>query len=510
MTPSESQPQNKTTISNESNAETDLVGYRAVRIEKLHKLESAGIATYPARHELISGRISSEFFRQKYDSVQIGEENNETIRFCGRLVARREMGKASFAHLQDFAGKLQIYVRKDTLGEEAYRHFIKDLDIGDILAVGGHPFRTKTGELSIKAAQVALLSKSLRPLPEKWHGLKDIETRSRHRELDLIANIDSRQIFALRSRIVQVLRSTLYQEGYLEVETPMMQSIPGGAVARPFETHHNALNQKFYLRVAPELYLKRCLVGEFPKVFELGRVFRNEGIDSLHNPEFTILEVYEAYGDMESMMQLSEILLHATATLAGGEAAELFKPPYKRATIVDLFRQYVGEKEADCVAVQNWDGLYALHGARLGSAMKYKVYDHLFDEKIAPHLKVPTFVIDFPADFSPLAKTRADNPNIAERFELYVHGQEVANAYSELNDPIRQRKALESYQSSRRGEHKDEESAGMSLDEAFIQALEQGMPPAGGLGIGVDRLVMMLSGQTSIRDVVLFPTLRSE
>lgn len=476
------------------------------RKEKLQRIIASGANPYPARSPIQAPRLFSQDIKAKFDHVQIGQEDPETVYFCGRMMTRRDMGKAAFAHLQDSSGTLQIYVRKDVLGDEPYERFSKDYDLGDILGCSGKPFRTKTGELSVKADKIVLLSKALRPLPEKWHGLKDVELRARQRELDLITNADSRKTFETRSRIIQSLRTILHREGYLEVETPMMQPIPGGAVARPFETFHNALGEKFYLRIAPELYLKRCLVGGFNKVFEIGRVFRNEGIDTTHNPEFTILECYESYGNMETMMNLTELLISETAKAVGYAQPEKFAAPFKRKTIFELMKEYVSEEAAQLVNDQNWKGLAQKYGGGEGG-LEYKTFDHLLGEKVEPHLVEPTFITEFPSDFSPLAKNKEGRLNIAERFELYVNGQEIANAYSELNDPIRQREQLEKYRASRA---KDKEGEGMGFDEAFLQALEQGMPPAGGLGIGVDRLVMLLTGQTSIRDVLLFPTLKPE
>lgn len=477
----------------------------AARREKLERIRASGANPYPARSPIAAPQLSSEFIKSKFAPLETGQEAETEVYFCGRMMTRRDMGKASFAHLQDSIGPLQIYVRKDVVGDAAYESFSKDYDLGDILACSGKVFRTKTGEISIKAAKIVLLSKALRPLPEKWHGLKDIEIRSRYRELDLITNAESKKVFETRSRIVQSLRATLHREGYLEVETPMMQPIPGGAIARPFETFHNALGEKFFLRIAPELYLKRCLVGGFSKVFEIGRVFRNEGIDSNHNPEFTILECYESYGNMDTMMSLTELLFTEAIKASGYPEPQKFATPFKRRTIQELFKEHVGEEAARLVDAQDWKGL-AQNFGRGGE--EYKTFDHLFSEKIEPLLIEPTFVTEFPADFSPLAKTKEGSPQTAERFELYVNGQELANAYSELNDPIRQREQLEKYRSSRAG--KDKEGEGMGFDEAFLRALEQGMPPAGGLGIGVDRLIMLLTGQTSIRDVLLFPTLKPE
>ncbi|OGR82627.1 MAG: lysine--tRNA ligase [Elusimicrobia bacterium RIFCSPLOWO2_01_FULL_54_10] len=459
------------------------------RKEKLDRLLAAGVNPYPARSEILNGRLSSSEIKKRYDSLAVAQESPDKVRIAGRMMTRRDMGKACFAHLQDGAGRIQIYVRKDVLGEAAFESFTKDLDLGDWLGAEGLVFRTKTGEISIRAEKIELLSKALRPLPEKWHGLKDPEARARQRELDLLSNEDSRAVFASRSRIIQTLRTLLAARDYMEVETPMMQQVPGGAVARPFETFHNALKQKFFLRVAPELFLKRCLVGGFEKVYEIGRVFRNEGIDTFHNPEFTILEAYEAYGNIDTMMDLTEYLVTGAAEAAGSDKCR--KKPFARRSIPELFKEYVGK---DYTAFMD----------------EHKAFDHAFDEKIVPHLTEPTFVTDFPAELSPLAKLRADNPRLTERFELYVDGGEIANAYSELNNSEEQRRRLVEYRKSRTQGSEKEEAEGMGLDESFIEALEYGMPPAGGLGIGVDRLVMLFTGQTSIRNVLLFPTLKKE
>ncbi len=481
-----------------------------VRNEKRLRLLAANENPYPVSAPQITGRMSSVALKVQYEGLKTGEESTEKYNFCGRIVTRRDMGKATFAHLQDVDGQLQIYVKKELLGETIYQSFAHNLDIGDIIGVHGLIFRTKTGEITLKVETYSLLSKSLRPLPEKWHGLKDVETRARLRELDLISNPESRHIFKMRSKIIQSLRRSLSLDGYAEVETPMMQSVPGGAVARPFETYHNALGQKFYLRVAPELYLKRCLVGGMDKVFELGRVFRNEGIDTTHNPEFTILEAYESYGNMETMMALTEKLIRdcAHATEFKSEFIN-FDPPFKRISIAQLFRQYVGEEESRMVLDQNWEALAQKTGHAGQSNLTYKVFDYLFAEKIEPNLLHPTFVTEFPVDFSPLAKSSAGSANLTERFELYIQSKEIANAYSELNDPVEQKIRLEKYRNSRVSSTAQEEKEGMGYDESFIQSLEYGMPPAGGLGVGVDRLVMLLTGAQSIRDVLLFPTLRS-
>lgn len=482
--------------------------------EKLLKIKSLQINPYPAKDSITQKRLSTLQIKEQFQSIE-KDESDELVHLCGRMVRRRDMGKASFAHIQDFYGQLQIYARQDMVGEPEYEMFVKNLDLGDILSVEGKIFRTKTGELSLKAKRIVLLAKSLRPLPEKWHGLKDIELCYRHRELDLISNPESRTIFEMRAKIIQSLRSILYEKGYLEVETPMIQALAGGAVARPFETFHNALNQKFYLRIAPELYLKRCLVGGFEKVFELGRVFRNEGIDTLHNPEFTILEAYESYGNMETMMELTQNLIVETAKNISSPNQNLLKTPFEAYTIQELFEQHVGIEEAGWIKEQNWKKFSEKFSTVFKEIEEYKIFDRLFSEKIAPHLISPTFVTEFPADFSPLAKCKEGFPHVAERFELYIQGEELANAYSELNDPMEQKLRIEKYrdlklaQNNKKKENSAQNDEGVVLDSSFIESLEIGMPPAGGLGIGVDRLVMFLTGQNSIRNVLLFPTLKS-
>ncbi|MBI2118159.1 MAG: lysine--tRNA ligase [Elusimicrobia bacterium] len=482
--------------------------------EKLLKIKSLQINPFPAKDSILQKRVSTLQIKEQFKTIE-KEESEENVHLCGRMIRRRDMGKASFAHIQDFYGQLQIYVRQDLLGEPEYEMFSKNFDLGDILSVEGKMFRTKTGELSLKAKKIVLLAKSLRPLPEKWHGLKDIELCYRYRELDLISNPESRTLFEMRAKIIQSLRSLLYKEGYLEVETPMIQALAGGAVARPFETFHHALNQKFYLRIAPELYLKRCLVGGFEKVFELGRVFRNEGIDTLHNPEFTILEAYEAYGNMESMMELTQKLILETAKNVSSPNLNLLKTPFESYTIGELFQKHVGSEEAIWVKEQNWKKFSEKYSNEFKEIEEYKIFDRLFSEKIAQHLVNPTFVTEFPADFSPLAKCKEGSTQMAERFELYIQGEELANAYSELNDPMEQKLRIEKYrelklsQNKTKKENSAQSEEGVVLDNSFIESLEIGMPPAGGLGIGVDRLVMFLTGQNSIRNVLLFPTLKS-
>ncbi len=446
---------------------------------------------------------------------------NETppdISVAGRLMTRRDMGKAAFAHVQDRTGRIQIYVRKDDVGEEAYARFKDLVDLGDILGVTGFPFKTRTGEPSIHVKSFVLLTKALRPPPEKFHGMTDVEARYRRREVDLFANEEALVRFRLRNRIVQTLRRVLDREKFTEVETPMMQPVPGGAAAKPFITHHEALDMDLYMRIAPELYLKRLLVGGMERVYEIGRAFRNEGIDTRHNPEFTILEAYQAYTNYEGMMDLVEKLIQAAAAEVsrGDDTPRPFKyrgrefslaEPFARLSLSDLFQEHTG---LDYLALCRDNGFRAA-ARKLGLPVTdhtpdHKCFEAILDEKILPKLPNAAFLFGYPARFSPLAKQNAAHPEMAERFELFIAGEEVANAYSEQNDPDVQRRHFQ--EQARQRQAGDEEA--MPVDEEFLIALEHGMPPAGGLGIGVDRLTMILTGTDSIREVILFPLLRPE
>jgi lysyl-tRNA synthetase class 2 len=457
--------------------------------------------------------------REKYDPLIVKEgepgetESKEAVNLVGRMMTRRDMGKLCFAHLQDLSGKLQVKVSKQSIGEELYKEFIKELDLGDIVAVTGKITRTKTGELSLSLEKFELLSKSLRPWPEKYHGVTDVETRSRQRELDLVMTAESRERFLKRSKIIQSLRATLDKKRFIEVETPLMQAVPGGAAAKPFTTHHEALDLELYMRIAPELYLKRLLVGGFERVYEIGRAFRNEGIDTRHNPEFTILETYQAYGNVEDMMDLAEELIQGAAkavnvqtTTYRGEQVDLTKK-FARRSLIDLFKQYL---QLDMVALcksGEWRKAAIDKGLDVpkGSTER-KCFDLLFDEKILINLNEPTFVLDYPSAFSPLAKTKPTEPLLADRFELFIAKEEVANAYTEQNDPDEQRRKFSDELKKRQSG--DEEA--MPVDEDFLVALEHGMPPAGGLGIGIDRITMVITGCDSIREVILFPLLRPQ
>jgi lysyl-tRNA synthetase class 2 len=447
----------------------------------------------------------------KYDMDPEGME----VSVAGRLITLRPMGKALFAHLQDATGRLQIYLRRDILGEASFKDFEETIDPGDLLGVKGRLFRTNTGELTVEVREWSLLAKSLHPLPEKWHGLKDVEVRYRQRYLDLIANEHARRVFFLRSRLIGELRRFLDARGFLEVETPILQPIASGANAKPFITYHNYLEQNLYLRIAPELYLKRLIVGGINRVYELGKNFRNEGVDTTHNPEFTMLEFYCAYWDYKDLMVFTEELFsYLLNQLVGGlkiiyQGKELdFTPPFKRYSYFELLEEKTG-KDKDFF-LRDMEGLRRLAkevGVPKAETLTHaKLIDKVFDLLVEDELWGPCFVIDFPKLLSPLAKTHREDPDLVERFELFVAGKEIANAYTELNDPMEQKERfLEQLKEKEMG---DEEA--MSMDEDFIKALEYGMPPTAGEGIGIDRLVMLLADVDSIREVILFPALRQK
>jgi lysyl-tRNA synthetase class 2 len=426
------------------------------------------------------------------------------VQVAGRLTALRRHGKSTFANLTDLSGQVQLYFQQDLLGEAGYR-VAQLLDVGDLVGVSGGLGRTRTGEVTIFADAVSFLAKALRPLPEKWHGLKDVELRSRQRYLDLIASPEVRERFVQRSRIVAAVREYLSGQGFLEVETPMMHAVAGGAAARPFITHHNTLDLDLYLRIAPELYLKRLLVGGLERVFEVNRNFRNEGISLKHNPEFTMLEAYQAYGDYRTMMELTEELVtfvrERTAipeTSSLGGATIHWARPWARKQFADLFAHYLGFPMEDRERTRQ-----EAQAAEIATEGRehWELVADLFGRFVEAHLLDPTFVLDYPVATSPLARARTDNPELAERFELYVGGMELVNAFSELNDPVEQRRRFTEQLADTAGEW-------ARLDEDFVRALEYGMPPAGGMGLGIDRLVMLLLGVTSIREVILFPLLR--
>jgi lysyl-tRNA synthetase class 2 len=433
------------------------------------------------------------------------------VRVAGRLVALRHHGKTCFAHLMDYTGRIQLYARADRLGDD-YALFT-GLDLGDFIGVTGEPFRTRTGELTVAVKAFTILSKSLRPLPEKWHGLRDVETRYRQRYVDLVVNPEVREIFVLRSRLVKALREFLDGRGFLEVETPMMQPIPGGAVARPFVTHHNALDLDLYLRIAPELYLKRLLVGGFDRVYEINRSFRNEGVSTQHNPEFTMVEFYQAYADYADLMELTEELfvhlsrtVRETLTLTWGNDVIDLTPPWRRLSFFGGLSEALGRAVGPDTDATTLACAAAERGVAHEGSDVSRLWKDVFETLVEPTLVQPTFVVDFPVELSPLARTKRENARLVDRFELFVGRRELANAYSELNDPIEQRERF--LQQAAERERGDDEAHW--LDDDYVRALEYGMPPAAGEGIGIDRLVMLFANQPSIREVILFPQLRPE
>lgn len=481
------------------------------RFAKLQRWRDAGLDPFPTRFH--RSHLSAEAvreFQQRYGS-EPGAHGEEEVSVAGRITAHRIMGRASFLDLRDGSGKIQAYFRADRIGPEAYGR-LEDLDLGDFLGVTGPLFRTRSGEVTVEALSYTLLSKSLQPPPEKWHGLTDVETRYRHRYLDLMSSDEVRDTFATRSRVVAAMRRFLDARGFLEVETPILLPQAGGAAARPFVTHHNALDQELSLRIATELHLKRLLVGGFEKVYEIGRIFRNEGISTKHNPEFTTLESYEAYADYNDVMRMVEELLAFIAQEVLGATTITYKderielsPPWRRTTLRDAILK---ESGVDFLACPDADSLREAANQReihLPEGSGYgKLVDELLSTFVEPKLVQPTFLTDYPVELSPLAKRNPADPRLVERFEGFAGGMEVANAFSELNDPVEQR-ARFTHQAGLR-EAGDEETE--VPDEDFLFALEHGMPPAGGLGIGIDRLMMLLTGNASIREVILFPQMR--
>lgn len=487
------------------------------RRAKAEELEKSGVQLYPNDcNETVHGAavgFQEIFDRYGFMDTQELKDAAPFLRVIGRIMAIRSFGKAAFVQVQDSSCRLQLYIARDKIGEEAFGLF-KKLDIGDILEARGPLFRTKTNELTLEAQYIRLITKSLLPLPEKFHGLKDKEIRYRQRYLDMIMNKDVRETFRMRSMIISLIRKYLTDHGFLEVETPMMQSIVGGATAKPFVTHHNALGLDLYLRIAPELYLKRLLVGGFERVFELNRNFRNEGISLQHNPEFTMVEFYQAYATYEDMMNLTEDLFCFIAKgLFGREELEYqgnvisLKKPWKRLTVNESLVEIGGVPEHE---LQDRAALSArLKGMGVpvkGDELLGKLLTKLFDELVEPRLIQPTFITQYPTDISPLARRNAQNPDVTDRFELFITGREIANAFSELNDPRDQYRRF-AEQIAHRG---DDEEIPPELDEDYVRALEFGMPPAAGEGIGIDRLVMLFTNSPSIRDVILFPQLKPE
>ena len=476
----------------------------ANRRAKLDAMVDLGLEVFPRRFR-VEESVSDARERFEGKTTEELETEQPQVRLAGRVRAIRGHGKVSFADLSDGAGQMQLYLRKNDLDETAWQTF-ELLDLGDFLGVEGRVFRTRAGELSVAVKNLTVLAKALRPLPEKYHGLVDREARARQRYLDLLANPEAREVFEVRSKVVSSIRRHLGEAGFMEVETPMMQPIPGGAAARPFKTHHNTLDLDLYLRIAPELYLKRLIVGGFERVFELNRNFRNEGISTRHNPEFTMLEFYWAYADYELLMDFTEELVTAVAEdavgsleLPWGEHLIDFRRPWRRLTMRDAILEYSDLTPEDLVDRSRMEAAArALDVQRIEERSDGALLAELYEMTAEPLMINPTFIMDFPRDISPFAKSCPGDPNTVERFELFVGGMELANAFTELNDPDEQRRRLEAQAAAQGGD----------VDEDFVLAMEHGMPPTGGEGIGIDRLVMLLSNRQSIRDAILFPQLR--
>ncbi|HEY9766224.1 MAG TPA: lysine--tRNA ligase [Chroococcales cyanobacterium] len=485
----------------------------AIRLKKLEELKACGVEPYPYRFDRT--HLASDL-QEQYKELANGVETTDVVRVAGRLMGRRESGKLTFIDLVDGSGKVQLFLSLDKLGEKSYE-LLSLLDLGDFLGAEGTVRRTKRGELSVAVSSWTFLSKALRPLPEKWHGLSDMETRYRQRYLDLMTNPESKKVFLIRSRVVKTIRNFLENLGYIEVETPMLQVVPGGAAARPFNTHHNALDLDLHLRISPELFLKRLVVGGFERVYEINRNFRNEGISTRHNPEFTMVELYQAYADYGDMMKLAEDLFAACALEACGTTSIPFgeegtpdyrlldlTAPWPRITMEEAVSNFVGE-DTSRMSLAELTKLSEKFEVPLPKEITHgRLINEIFEAKVDSTLFQPVFIIDYPVEVSPLAKKHRHDPLLTERFEIFVAGRELGNAFSELNDPIDQRERFES-QLTEREQGNDEAHR---IDEDYLCSMEYGLPPTGGMGIGVDRLVMLLANVPSIRDVILFPLLR--
>ena len=481
------------------------------RRQKLERIRSRGINPYPHRyHRSHTAQQAVALLEQK----EGGLTKDEEVSVAGRIMAIRRMGKSAFADIRDGSGKIQLLFQDIDRFDEELRELFRDLDIGDIIGVEGRLLRTKSGEPTVCAEDFTLLTKSLQPLPEKWHGLSNIDTRYRQRYLDLIANAEVKETFQVRSQIITAIRQFLNHRGFLEVETPVLQPSAGGALALPFITHHHSLDQDLYMRIALELHLKRLIIGGFDKVYELGRAFRNEGISTRHNPEFTMMESYEAYTDYNDVMKmLEEMVANVSQEVLGtgevkfGDSLINFEPPWRRVSLRDAVREYSG---IDFVRHPGAESLRARMeeiGVEVDPKKNWaKLVDELISTFVEPKLIQPTFIFDYPVSMSPLAKTKPGEERVVERFEAFAGGMEIANAFTELNDPVEQRQRFLQQQSERKSGDEEEET----IDEDFLLALEYGMPPTGGLGVGIDRLVMLLTGQQSIREVILFPQLREK
>lgn len=477
------------------------------RYLKLERIKARGIDPYPprVRRTHTAAEAISEF--------EAGKSAGE-ISLAGRLMSVRVMGKSTFAHIEDGSGRIQIYLRQDSLGEEAYEFFKRDFDIGDFIGVTGELFRTRTGEITLQVNSFKMLAKSLHPLPEKWHGLKDVETRYRQRYLDLIANKEVREIFVIRARIVTALRRFLDERGFLEVETPVLQPIYGGAAARPFVTYHNVLDQELYLRISDELYLKRLIIGGYERVYEIGKDFRNEGVSHKHNPEFTQLEFYQAYADYNDVMEMAEEMISYVAQEVLGttrityQGSEIdLSPPWRRLSLQEAIKEESGIDYEEYPDAQSlYQAIKAIGGDVEPKENRGKLIDTLLSNYVEPKLIQPTFLIDYPVEISPLAKRKPGHPDTVERFEGFVGGMEICNAFTELNDPLDQK---ERFLAQRRAYAAGDQEA-HQMDTDWLTALSYGMPPTGGFGMGIDRLTMLLTDQVSIREVILFPHLRTK
>lgn len=497
-------------MKNNEQQEQDVNELIKIRIAKLKELQEKG--KDPFQIVKFDNKDNSKEIKEKFvDPVEGEEVEPMHVSIAGRLMAKRGHGKASFCDLQDMYGRIQIYVKLDEVGEEAYEEF-KKYDIGDIIGITGNVFKTHMGEISIKVKTIELLSKSLRPLPEKFHGLKDMDLRYRQRYVDLIMNNDVKKTFIARSKIISGLRKYLDDRGYVEVETPVLNTIPGGAAARPFITHHNTLDIDMYLRIAPELYLKRLIVGGFDKVYEVGRLFRNEGMDIKHNPEFTTVELYSAYEDYNDMMDITEGIISTLAKEVTGDTKINYQgteidltPGFRRLPMIEAIKEVTGADFNKANTDEEAMELAKSIGLEIEGKMdRGHLINLAFEERVEETLIQPTFIIDYPVEISPLTKRKPSDPRLVERFELFIGGREYANAYSELNDPIDQKGRFLAQMAEREAGN---EEANM-MDEDFVQALEYGMPPTGGMGMGIDRLAMLLTDSYSIRDVLLFPTMK--
>lgn len=481
----------------------------AERVKKLNELREKGINPYPYKYD---ARNKAKELTDKYTALKAEEKTTDKVSVAGRIISLRRMGKVTFLHVLDGTGKIQAYFSNDEMGEDKYS-ILKLFDMGDWIGITGKIFKTRTGETTILAETYEMLCKAIRPLPEKWHGLKDLELRYRNRHLDLVMNENVKKTLMLRTKIIKAIREFFDQRNFLEVETPVLQPIYGGANARPFTTHHHELDMRMYLRISLELYHKRLIIGGISRVYEIGKVFRNESIDTSHNPEFTLLECYQSYADFEDMLSLVEDLYESVAKeILGTTTIELqgkqisLKKPWARMTMTDAIKKYTGE-DIDKMSEEDTKDLITKYSLEIkGTPEKWKIIDELFKKEVEQHLIQPTFITHHPKETTPLCKQCRKRPDRIERFEPFINGWEIGNAYSELNDPIKQRQLLE--------EQAEQLQAGADeahpMDEEFIQAMECGMPPTGGLGLGIDRMIMILTNSASIRDVIFFPTMRHD